>query len=309
MLSSRIESGAIFVGIAKNVCPYISKVLANIAECASAFARTKVIIVENDSTDGTCEILQKWASTDDEHIYIGATDVPSDLLTRTERIAYFRNIYLTEIENEGYNEFEYVVVFDCDNVIASWIDKDAFINAVKFLAKEEQNAAVFANTRGFYYDVWPLRHPIWCPGDCWYDAERLSTITSHTEAVLSCVGARQVRIKSTSKPIPVTSAFGGMAIYKRRYLLGRRYIGRNRNGSATCEHVALHESISSANGKLFIYPELLVRTPYEHIHRARDKLFYRTLIRETLGEWTRKMKLPLSSFRGKSQVMSRSAGD
>ena len=180
--------------------------------------------------------------------------------------------YLFERNREGRNSnFDYVIVFDCDNIISSWLDKEAFINAVKFLARKEQNAAVFANTRGFYYDVWTLRHPIWCPGDCWSDVERLSAFISHREAVFSCVGARQVRIKSSTPPVPVTSAFGGLAIYKRRYLLGRRYFAKNPDGTPACEHVALNESISSDNGSLFIFPELLVTTPYEHIHRARDK--------------------------------------
>jgi glycosyltransferase involved in cell wall biosynthesis len=290
MIHPRMCNGAIFVGIAKNVRPYISRVLSNVGECAKEFADKRIIIVENDSTDGTQEALYRWASVSEKHVYIRVTDGPPDGCTRTERLAYFRNIYLSEIERDKFNRFEYIIVFDCDNVVASWIDKDAFVDAVKFLARDEENAAVFANTRGFYYDVWPLRHPIWCPGDCWYDAQRINTVTSQSEAVLSCVGARQVRITSTTPPIPVTSAFGGLAIYKRRYLLGRRYFARNRDGSPACEHVALNESISVDNGKLFIFPRLLVKTPYEHIHRAKDKSFYITLIREHLGEWARKWK-------------------
>jgi len=290
---SRISGGAIFVGIAKNVYPYISRVLYNAGECAREFTNKKLIIVENDSTDGTQEVLRRWASADEGHIYIRADDCPSDRVTRTERLAYFRNIYLSEIEKEEYNGFEYVVVFDCDNIISSGIDKEAFINAIEFIAGNERNAGVFANTRGFYYDVWTLRHPIWCPGDCWSDVKRLSAFTSQSEAILSCVGARQVRIKSTTPPIPVISAFGGLGIYKRRYLLGRKYFAKNRDGTEACEHVALNESISSENGNLFIFPELLVKTPYEHIHRVRDKRFYRTLIGEFLEEWSGKLKLAL----------------
>jgi len=292
MTHPRVSNGAIFVGIAKNVYPFISKVLYNVGECAKELAKKKIIIVENDSTDGTQAVLHRWASVSEGHIYMRPADVPPDNFTRTEKLAYFRNIYLNEIEKKEYDGFEYVIVFDCDNIISSWIDKEAFIDAIKFLTKNEENAAVFANTRGFYYDVWTLRHPIWCPGDCWYDAQRLSALTSHREAVLSCVGARQVRITSTTPPIPVTSAFGGLAIYKRRYLVGRRYFAQNRDGSAACEHVALNESISGDNGRLFIFPRLLVKTPYEHIHRAKDRSFYRTLIGEYLSEWMQDWKVP-----------------
>jgi glycosyltransferase involved in cell wall biosynthesis len=291
MTSSRTSGGVIFVGIAKNVRPYISKVLANVDKYASDFVASKVMIVENDSTDGTQDILLEWASSDGRHIYMRANDNPCDGLTRTERLAYFRNIYLGELQKEIYDSFEYVVVFDCDNIINSWIDKEAFNSAVRFLAKEKQNAAIFANTMGFYYDVWTLRHPIWCPGDCWDDVKRLSAVMSYKEAVRSCVGARQVRIEPGAPPIAVTSAFGGLAIYKRRYLIGKRYFAQNQDGSPACEHVSVNESISADGGKLYIFPQLLVKTPYEHIHRARDRCYYRTLIGEYLEGWCRRLEV------------------
>lgn len=298
MTSLRMAGGAIFVGIAKNVHPYISNVLANVSECAEAFVNSKVVVVENDSSDGTEESLRRWEATTRGHIYIRPTDIPPNGFTRTERLAYFRNIYLEEIQKEEYDEFDYVVVFDCDNVLSSWVDKGAFVRAVEFLASDERNAAVFANTRGFYYDIWPLRHPIWCPGDCWEDAKRLSGFTSSMEALRTCVGARQVQIKPTSAPIPVISAFGGLAVYKRHLLFGRQYLAQNWGGSPASEHVALNESIFTDGGKLFIFPELLVSTPYEHIHRARDKTFYLTRLGEHLEKWQRCLKL----FRRRSEA-------
>jgi hypothetical protein len=123
---------------------------------------------------------------------------------------------------------------------------------------------------------------MWCSDDCWEDVKHLKSLTPHSEAVLSCVGARQLRIYPTAEPIPVNSAFGGLGIYKRRYLLGRRYFGLNRDGSPICEHVPLNESIASDGGKLFIFPRLLVSTPYEHIQRARDIVYYRTRVGEYL---------------------------
>jgi glycosyltransferase involved in cell wall biosynthesis len=281
----RVSSGAIFAGIARDVYPYIAKVLANIDNCAMRLGNNAVIVVENDSSDGTQEVLNQWAAASEQRIYIRPTDLPFEGATRTERLAHFRNIYLEEIEKEKYGVFEYVVVFDCDNIMCSWIDSDAFIQAIEFLEKSDENAAAFANTRGFYYDVWTLRHPTWCPGDCWREVERLSAFTSHAEAVLSCVGGRQIRIEPSSAPIPVSSAFGGFGIYKRKHLLGRRYSAYNADGTLACEHVALNESIFRDNSKLFIFPQLLVRTPFEHIHRARDKSFYRVFVRECFEDW------------------------
>jgi hypothetical protein len=295
MSSFRIGNGAIFAGIAKNVYPYISQVLGAIGECASLFANRKIIIVENDSTDGTRDALTRWASISEDHIYIRENDDTLDELTRTERLAYFRNIYIREIENQDYDSLRYIILFDCDNVNSNSIDKESVIEAIRFLEDNDKHAAVFANTRGFYYDIWPLRHPIWCPGDCWDEVRSLSTFISYAEAILTCVGARQIRIESTSAPIPVISAFGGLAIYKRRFLLGKRYSGRYRGG-LTSEHVAVNEGISSDGGKLFIFPKLLVSTPYEHVHRARDKVFFRTWFAESYEDWGRRVKLPSASL-------------
>jgi glycosyltransferase involved in cell wall biosynthesis len=286
MSGTVLPSGAVFVGIARNVNPYMRGVLSNVEKCAQGFANKRIIIVENDSTDGTQETLQSWANRSrEQHIYIRAAECPSG--DRTERLAYFRNIYLREVEKDEYKGFDYVIVFDCDNIISSWIDKRGVISSVQFLAAGEQAAAVFASTRSFYYDVWTLRHPTWCPEDCWEEVKRMSVFTSRTEAILSCVGARQVRINTTSAPIPVTSAFGGLAVYKRAHLLGRRYSAKNPDGSPACEHVALNESIARDGGKLFIFPQLVVKTPYEHIHRARDKHFYRVRLGEYAEDWKR----------------------
>jgi hypothetical protein len=293
MSSFRIGDGAIFAGIAKNVYPYISQVLGTISECAGQFAKRKIIIVENNSTDGTEDALTRWASISEDHIYIRDNDNTLDGLTRTERLAYFRNTYMREIEKTDYDSFRYVILFDCDNVNSNSIDKESIIKGIKFLEDDDERAAVFANTRGFYYDIWPLRHPIWCPGDCWDEVRSLSTFISYAEAILTCVGARQIRIKSTSAPIPVISAFGGLAIYKRRFLLGKRYLGRYRGG-LTSEHVAVNEGISSDGGKLFILPQLLVSTPYEHIHRAKDKVFFRTWFTESYKDSHRRVKLLLA---------------
>jgi hypothetical protein len=98
------------------------------------------------------------------------------------------------------------------------------------------------------------------------------------------VGGRQIRIEPTCEPIPVTSAFGGLGIYKRRYLLGKQYFARGRDGLPICEHVSVNEQISGDGGKLFILPSLVVDTPYEHIYRPRDRTYYRTRFSEYLAE-------------------------
>jgi hypothetical protein len=281
----RLEARGLFVGIARNVRRHIGSVLANIEEYSNGFVEKQIIVVENDSKDGTQGALDNWAGSSDTRTYIRVVDAPSGELSRTERLGYFRNIYLAEIEKDKYRHFDYVIVFDCDRVNSGAINRGAFFNAVRFLGSDERHAAVFANSRGFYYDIWTLRHPTWCPGDCFQELDRMRGVTSESEAVFNCLGGRQVRINPTRAPIQVGSAFGGLGIYKRKFIFGKRYSGLCRDGTYLCEHVPLNESIVNEGGKLFIFPSLLVSTQYEHIFRPRDRTYYVTRVGEYLQEW------------------------
>jgi hypothetical protein len=292
-----INAKGIFVGIARNVRRYVGSVLANMEEYSEGFSDKQIIVLENDSVDGTQDALRGWAEVSDAHTYIRVDDAPSRDLSRTERLGYFRNIYLTEIEKEKYTHFDYVVVFDCDSVNSGSIDKEAFLDAIRFLRSDKQHAAVFANSKGFYYDVWPLRHPTWCPGDCFQDLDRMRGVTSESEAALSCLGARQVRIDPMTAPIQVGSAFGGLGIYKKSFIFGKRYSGLCHDGTYLCEHVPLNESIVNDGGKLFIFPSLLVSTQYEHIFRPRDRIYYVTRVGEYLKEWKLHWEALISSRR------------
>ena len=75
-----------------------------------------------------------------------------------------------------------------------------------------------------------------------------------------------IKIDSSEKVIPVDSAFGGLAIYKKSCIPDEaEYIGLSKNGEKICEHVSFHNSIKKNKGSIFINPKLIIGpSPYAH---------------------------------------------
>ena len=129
--------------------------------------------------------------------------------------------------------------------------------------------ALFANQRQAYYDIYALRHPLWCPSDCWQEVARATTFPFRnkklTAATRTFVYDRQFQISPFTPPISVYSAFGGLAIYRREALRHCWYGSRDRLGRRICEHVVLHQQMLSNGANLFIAPTLLNDAPAEHL--------------------------------------------
>jgi len=168
------------------------------------------------------------------------------------------------------------------------LDRGAFTEALAFLAAEPLRAAVFANCRGPYYDLWALRHERLCPGDVW--EEEFDYVLVHggddARAYAATVAHRVMTLAPDDPPLRVASAFGGLGIYKRRWVQDAAYKGfkakaivehgkRRQVKWQVCEHVAFNAAIGARGGQLFVLPFL--------INRRTDgidfvKSFYRQLV-------------------------------
>src|SRR4051812_18015171 len=99
-------SGILFVGIARNVRRWLPAVLANLDMYGKVFGEHKVMIVENNSTDGTKEFFRTWAQQKSNRIHIEADDLPVLRNPQNPRgrdaplLAQYRNLYMERIEEE-----------------------------------------------------------------------------------------------------------------------------------------------------------------------------------------------------------------
>jgi hypothetical protein len=234
----------IIVGCARNISKYLDNTLTKINMLKSLFKSTKVFIYENDSTDKTLDILKDWENKGIIKLF-SEKNVSGK---RTERLAHGRNILYNEAMK--YN-FDLLIVMDLDNVI-DLLSEEGILSC--FDIKEDW-AMLGGNQIGNYYDLWALRtYDDWMPFDCW------ECVNINKKSKKYCFYSRFKSIPKNNNPIKVKSCFGGIAIYKRKYLDNCSY-GNGLKGDnekyEICEHVTFNECIIRNGGNIYINPKLI----------------------------------------------------
>lgn len=271
--SSPGGTSAVFVGLARDCARDLPAALRNLESMAACFARAAFVFAENDSVDGTAQLLQDFAARRKEARILTFAGLDKRLPQRTRRLAFLRNQCLSAIRADlPMKASDTMIVADLDDAMSAPLDPAAFREALAFLAAEPDRAGVFANCRGPYYDLWALRHDILCPGDVWEEAfdYALAHGADDASAYAATVARRLLTIAPTDPPLAVASAFGGLGIYKLRAVQDAAYKGFKpkaiiENGRRraikwqVCEHVAFNEAIGARGGRLFILPFLINR--------------------------------------------------
>jgi hypothetical protein len=262
------DKSAVFVGLARDCAEQLPYVLDNIRVMAGFFAKTAFVFAENDSRDMTAETLEAFAAQRPDGHVLNFDGIAQSLPQRTRRFAYLRNRCVAFIRAEPrLRSYDYLVVMDMDDVNRDPLDPTAVAKAFQFLAARDDTAGVFPNCRGIYYDMWTLREPNLCPGDVWED--QLDYVLAHQvddmTAYKKTFAPRLFALAETAPPLAVTSAFGGLGIYKLRYALKAEYKGFKAKEAVqagvkhhfrfqVCEHVAFNTDITRQGGKLYILP-------------------------------------------------------
>ena len=263
--TSLSEAGLLIVGIARNCEKDLQGDVKRLLEALKCRGKLSWFLVESDSSDKTLEVLASLESELPDFRFRSLGNLASSIPVRTDRLAYCRNVYLDELDsNPLYASVEFVVVADLDgvnNLVTS--------EGVDSCFTRSDWDVCTANQRAPYYDIWALRHPVWNPIDCLKQYEFLSQRGAQRElaAWVSAYG-KMITIPESADWIPVDSAFGGLAIYRRAILAGARYSGAGENGESVCEHVPLHKQLRARGARIFINPRL-INTSYTENSRQR----------------------------------------
>lgn len=262
------------VGCAQNCAADLPAVLANLQALRGLFRRSRLLVLENDSTDATRQLLAQHGQGDPGLRALAFTGLNGRIPVKTVRLAHLRNGALAWLEREGALAQEaLVLVLDLDAVNAAPWDLDRFAAVLEWFWPKRKAAAVFANQRGPYYDLWALRHPQLCPDDIWERMleARLADATATDAALFErVIGPRQLTFEPSLPPFKVESAFGGLGFYKTQWLQAHRipYGGETtrwveRQGRPElirwqcAEHVSFHAGLRAAGGSLWLHPALL----------------------------------------------------
>lgn len=227
------------------------------------FEAVDIVIVENDSVDGTKEYL-KDLSKNNNNIHVITKDKKNDAIKsgdksgsvyRIQRMAMYRNEYLEYIKKNMLNKIDYLIVLDADIVS---FDVVTLIHAIENAPKDF--SALFANGRYFidifgkriylrYYDLFAF-----VPRE-----SKLTDLTYREMALNSDLLTRK-HIKENTY-FACNSAFGGIGIYKMEKYSGQLYTTHKNQRSqyfdAVCEHIDFNMEFAQ-KGTNYIVSELLV---------------------------------------------------
>jgi hypothetical protein len=270
---------AAFALCARSVGPHLPGVLKNLESLAALYDRAGFVFIENDSDDDTKAQLKAWADAHADATLIDLDGLDARGLKFTARMAVCRNACIDFIKASPLAAFDHLVVLDADNVNRGPIDLEGFARGRDWLEREGA-AAVFANSRPFYYDIFALRHPVWCPRNPNDDVRQRPPDLDADAARQRYVHDRQILIPGTADPIEVQSAFGGLAIYRMAEALQGVYAGLSPEGLQTCEHVSFNRDVAGSGRGLYILPWMTVGTERAGV-RVPDN--HRTLTLEQSG--------------------------
>ena len=262
MIQKSISSSSIvIVGIVRN-CE--NKVATEIKRINSAFSSAKKIswiIVESDSHDRTINQIENLKDKYSIRL-ISLGTLRYKMPKRTERISFCRNAYLNELNsNKKYKDTDYFVVVDLDGInsdLSSYYVDYCWDIGFKW-------DACFPNQLAPYYDIWALRHKIWCPNDVWAQFYYLRKFSKNNLFLKnSIIYSKMITIPIDASPIEVDSAFGGIGIYKIECSKLGKYSGLNKDGIQFCEHVYFNACLKREGKELFILPGFINGSWNEH---------------------------------------------
>ena len=233
------------VGLARNLGDLLPVTMQRIYDTAAMFRDYRIVIVENDSADGTAETLQQWAKDDPEHVIVQTNKTGRPQLRgfepqRMQAMAEYRN-RCQDLVREHYSDCEYIIVLDTD-AWGGWSNQ-GILNGITWHERMPM-AGCMASTSLFKHGGIQVAGEIkWCHYDQfafrWYGwAVRMEAWFPFW---LPAPGAT---------PLEVNSAFGGLAIYKPEAYLSARYSSPD----GDCEHVHLHRMMKEKGWTTHLNP-------------------------------------------------------
>jgi hypothetical protein len=239
-----------FVGLARNCGPKLRKNLAAFSRLANECGSWSLHIESNDCTDDTLEVLHDYCRDKPQATFhyrvLGREQYGAEFAgRRTIAMAEYRTACQRWVRACS-PDADYVCVIDFD-AWGGWSHRGV-MNGFGWLvelpgAYGMASVSLFKHDFGggpqwMHYDLWALRGV--GQSDCYWDTY-LNGYGGFGLTWLPPVG---------SPPVLVSSAFGGMTIYRTEAYLKGTY-----DGVRDCEHVSFHQSIARATGQhLYINP-------------------------------------------------------
>ena len=248
-----LNKKTIFCAIISNEEKNLNKFFDLIHNLSSIFEENYIIIIESDSNDKTLDIISKKMKNEKGEWH-SLGNIKKKYKKRSKRLEICRNKYLDIINNKKkFKEFDYMLVLDGDKV-NELLGYNVLKNSLLDL-KDEEWSCLFPNQLYFYYDIWALRVQQLYETDCFKEFKDLLRNNSYKKSYYLSITKKMFFLRNRKdRYIKVTSAFGGMGIYKIKNILDIYYDSKD---GKECEHVYFHQKIYNKYNNLFIDKKLI----------------------------------------------------
>ena len=134
------------LGCAQNSAQYLPHIFANIERCQSYFQDSTILILENDSEDGTCAWLRQYGRSHGKLQAKAFKGLNERITAKTVRLAALRNVGIDWLRAQGALE-------SAKDLVMIWISMKSTLtlgisfNGSRFVLvlARDQAGAVFAN--------------------------------------------------------------------------------------------------------------------------------------------------------------------
>lgn len=260
-------SSIVIAGLIRNGAFHLPALKEKCAQIVAGFQEYKIILVENNSTDGTRDFLLEWVN-EDPNVFVLCQDIftinekecdlsalfpksenlgGSPLPDRIQKMAFLRNVYLKHVLHY-YSNYDYLCILDMD--LKGDLYLDGFYHSIQLLERNSIDAVTCngmliqpGTDQYYYYDSFAhieRGDPI-----LW---ENQTAKSNHDRYVHTYITHKY---STDMKPDSVKSAFGGAALYKIKSLNKCMY-----DFSSTlfsCEHSYFHKNLRVVVNPRFLF--------------------------------------------------------
>lgn len=255
------------LSVAKNISQSFPVFCEFIGKISEKHSELKVCIYENNSTDGTQDLLSKWSLTDSRFSVMSETFTNAQLLAkgractkdntpcRMEMIAFARNQLMEYVEPQ-LNDDDFVIWIDPDMKQCPHMDTLLFWLS-KFPSWSDALLANGLSVNGKYYDSYAYRDRVWPFGVELLGEGYKTTLDdgkhSPNDWTVDKNKSVQKEYPFQGQMIPVLSAFGGLGIYRAKAIKGCRYSGTPTDDynwlvDEICKNTEIHPHVKFVKG-------------------------------------------------------------